>query len=185
MKGTPAPAHRAPRSAPWGGAEDALEVGGQARVPLFEQGEDATAVVVGHDDRQVVGVPLPRPEQQAGHVVQERQVAQQRDGPPRRRQRDPDRGGDRAVDPRRPAVGVHRHIRIERAHERQVPHGIGGTHHEVVPGPDAAGHGTRHVQSRRRTGLEMPVQQPVHGGAGTGVGAGRGLGPLGVHAPTR
>ena len=73
------------------GAEDALERGGVLRRALLQQAEDAAAAVVEHDDREV-GARLVRADDQAGGVVQQREVAEQRvararRGPARRRPR--------------------------------------------------------------------------------------------------
>ena len=115
--------------------------------------------------------------------MEERQVAQQRNRATGRGERDADRGGHGAVDAGGTAVGVDRHVRVERAHQREVANGVGGAHDEVVPGLDATGDRPGHVQAGRGGDLEVAVQDPVDRGAGVGVDP-VGLGGPGlVHAP--
>src|SRR5215470_16982922 len=58
-------------------AEDPLERRRVLGRTLLQQGEDATAVIIEHNDRQV-GSWLLRPDDQPRPVVQEREVAKQR-----------------------------------------------------------------------------------------------------------
>ena len=83
---------------------------GEPRVALLEQFEDAAPVVVGHHDGQVGRHRLGRSDQQAGTVVDESQVTDQRDGAAPGRvvgERRADRGGHRPVDAGDAAVGAH------------------------------------------------------------------------------
>ena len=91
------------------GAEHPLEGCGERG--LLQQREDPAPVVVDHDQHQV-GARLLRPGEQAGRIVQERQVAEQGDGGaapgPLMGERRPARGGDQAVDAARAPAGQHR-----------------------------------------------------------------------------
>ncbi len=95
-------------------------------VSLIERPEDRAAAVVRHDDHQIRGEPLPVPEQRA-RVVQQRQVADQRDRRAGAGGRDAERGGDETVDTARAAVRQHlepvarRHRDIEVPDRRRVP----------------------------------------------------------------
>ena len=112
------------------GAEDALEVGGPLGRPGFEGREDAAAVIVDDDEREV-GHLLPRPDEQPVGVVEEGQVAHQRDGRDQvAGQGDTNRGGDHPVDAGEPAVGEH--LVGDRARDGQVEvaHRVARAEHE-------------------------------------------------------
>jgi hypothetical protein len=89
-------------------AEEALE--GVTEGSLLQGGEDATAVIVHHDQAQV-GSRLAGADRQAGRVVHEGKVAQQAVGRPAVRQCRADGGRRGAVDAARAPAGQHPHVR--------------------------------------------------------------------------
>ncbi len=103
----------------WRG-EDPLEGFSVLGAALFQQGEDAAAVVVQHDDGQI-GAPFVRPQHQPVAVVQESQVAEECVGGSAMRDRSPDRGRHRAVDAGHTPVAVHDHIGPLPRGQRDVP----------------------------------------------------------------
>ena len=127
--GSPAAAARLPSPAPCGVPNTRCER--PVVLGLLQQREDAAAVVVRHHQDQV-GARLAGAEEQAGRVVQEREVAQQRRGGAAPRalvgQGGTGRGGDHPVDPARAPAGQHpepgarRHLLIEVA-DRQAGRG--------------------------------------------------------------
>ena len=123
---------------------------------LLQQREDAAAVVVGHDEDQV-GPRLPGTDEQAGGVVQEREVAYQGGGGTAPRalvgQRGTGRRGDHAVDPagapagQHPEPGPRRHLLI------QVTDGQAGR----GPQQGAVRQGRRQVPREPRLGQALAV----------------------------
>jgi len=142
---------------------------------LLEQREDAATVVVHHDEDQV-GARLTGAEEQAGRVVQERQVAQQgRGGAAAARlmcQGGAHRGGDRPVDPARAPAGQHaepgarRHLLVEvadrqagrRPQQRAVRQRRG-----QVTGEPGLGEGGVAIEDRGRGGAGGRVRRPPRG----------------------
>ena len=119
MWATPVAAASAARSTRVRRAEHPLERPGVLRRALLQQPEDPAAAVVEHDDRQV-RARLVRADHEAGGVVQQRQVAEQRVRRSVVGQRRADRRRHRAVDPRDPPVGQHRDVGPRRRRERDV-----------------------------------------------------------------
>ncbi len=143
------------------GAENTLEDTCVLRVALFEQFEDSAAVVVRDDDGEVLRPRLRRPDEQARCVVQEGQVAEQRDGPSLLvGECGTDGGGDRTVDPGDTAVGQHLHVGLRVAHERRVAHRVRRPEQQLVAGLQRIRDHRGDVQSG---GLRVPVELGAHG----------------------
>ncbi len=152
---------------------------------LLQQREDAAAVVVGHDQDQV-GPRLPRADEQARGIVQEREVTHQGSGGTAARalvsQRRTGRRGDHAVDPARAPAGQHGqpgprcHLLV------QVADGQAGRRPQQcavrqgrrqVPGEPRLGEGLAVGEEGRGRGRgrrvgRAPGRQPVRAGAGAG-----------------
>ncbi len=103
------------------GAEQPLERAGAGG--LLQGGEDAAAVVIDHDQAQV-GPRLARAEGQAGRVVQERQVADQRERRAAVGQRGADRRGGGAVDAAGAAAGQHAQVGTGEKSQVNIPNGL-------------------------------------------------------------
>jgi hypothetical protein len=150
-------------------AEHALER--PAVLGLLEQREDTATVVVHHHENQI-RARLAGAEEQAGRVVQERQVTQQGSGraatAPLMCQGGARRGGNRPVDPARAAAGEHaqprarRHLLVEvtdrqagrRPQQRAVRQRRG-----QVTGQPGLGEQVTTVEDRGRGGLGRRVSR--------------------------
>jgi hypothetical protein len=113
--------------------EHPLERGRVVGATLLQQAEDAAAVVVHHDDRQV-GPGLVRADHEARRVVEEREVPHQR---VRRPAADPlvgergaDRRGHHPVDPGEAAVREHPDVLPRRGGQIRVPDRLRGAEHQ-------------------------------------------------------
>ena len=115
---------------------------------LFEELEDTAAVVVGHDDGEIARPRLTGPDQQPGRVVQEGQVAHERDGPAALvRQRGAHRRRDGAVDTCDAAIRQHPHGGLGIAHECRVANRVGCAEQKLVAVRESIHHSSCHVQA--------------------------------------
>jgi hypothetical protein len=159
------------------GAEHALEAVLVLGRTLFQQGEDAAAVVVVDDERQVRSL-FAWSDEQAVEVVQQGQVADQRVGRPVAGQGHAHGGRHVAVDACDPAVGEHGDVRAGFRHQVDVPHGVRRAEEQGRAGGQRADDLGRQLQPGRPLLLAEQLLDRV---GGTRVRVPPGRQPLGVH----
>ncbi len=156
-------AHSAARSTWWGVPKSRSNESAYAGTALLERREDRPAVVVGHHDREV-GARLVGSDHQAVAVVQEGDVAEQREcprgrGPPESRS---DRRGDRPVDAGQAPVADHQPPvadPVPRHHQVEVAHRVRGADEEQPARREGAGDRTGHLLRGQPTLLRRAARR--------------------------